>query len=333
MTHKIALIRTVAFALVAFRAAAVTPGPVGAASANEPSLRVHLPREVTVEKHLLNLGQVSVVRGDGPVATRAGKIGLGRLSLPGQKLVLDRPTILGRLASNGIPADQVRLTGAAAVTVRRRQEIIHGQEFIDVAQALLAQVRPSDAVVGSVALARPKDMIVPAEAHDVEVTPRVQAKAKRGVVTVRVTVVADGATVGTRDIPLRLRYRRHKVVTSKAVAEGAVLTPDNVKVESYVSDRPDPVGWKPPYGLAVVRALPAEAEVRPDLVRSPQPEVVIRRNETVVVRVERPGLLVSAVGIALQQARAGEPIKVRNTDSMRVIVCKVNPDGTVTPVF
>jgi flagella basal body P-ring formation protein FlgA len=299
----------------------------------DPLLQIHLPREVTVENNALNLGQITVVRGDGSVVARAGRIGLGRLALPGQRLVLDRPTILGRLASSGIPAERVRLTGAQAVTVRRRHEIIKGDEFIELAQAFLKQSRPSHAVAESVALGRPKDLIAPDQAESIEVTPRLVRDTARGLVTVRITVTADGQEVGVRSVPLRLRYHRYKIVTSQAVEEGTVLTPENVKIQSYVADRPDPAGWKPPYGLKTVRALPANVEVRPDMVRAAQPELVIQRNETVVVRVERPGFVVTAMGIALQQARAGEFVKVRNTDSLRVIVCKVNADGTVTPVF
>ena len=43
--------------------------------------------------------------------------------------------------------------------------------------------------------------------------------------------------------------------------------------------------------------------------------------------------MVTAVGMALQEGRTGECVKVRNTDSSRVIVCKVNADGTVEPVL
>ena len=78
-------------------------------------LQIHLPREIRVEKSQLNLGQISVVRGPNAMVAQAATVGLGRFSVPGQKLVLDRPTILSRLASSGIPATQVRFTGAEAV--------------------------------------------------------------------------------------------------------------------------------------------------------------------------------------------------------------------------
>jgi flagella basal body P-ring formation protein FlgA len=42
---------------------------------------------------------------------------------------------------------------------------------------------------------------------------------------------------------------------------------------------------------------------------------------------------VSASGKALQRGCAGEKIKVQNIDSNRIIVAKINEDGSVEPVF
>ena len=80
-------------------------------------------------------------------------------------------------------------------------------------------------------------------------------------------------------------------------------------------------------------ALAADQEIRADMVQSPEPAILVRRNEPVTIRIQRPGLTITAMGLALQEGRAGEPVKVRNADSSRVIVCKVNADGTVEPVL
>jgi flagella basal body P-ring formation protein FlgA len=42
---------------------------------------------------------------------------------------------------------------------------------------------------------------------------------------------------------------------------------------------------------------------------------------------------VTATGKAMEKGRLGECIKVKNIDSQRVILAKVNEDGTVEPVF
>jgi flagella basal body P-ring formation protein FlgA len=59
----------------------------------------------------------------------------------------------------------------------------------------------------------------------------------------------------------------------------------------------------------------------------------VKRNENVIIRIEKPGLSVTAVGKAMQEGRAGEVIKVRNVDSQRMILARVGEDGTVEPVL
>jgi len=309
----------------------VLPGAAGQSPA--VLLQIYLPREVTVQDGVLTLGQVSVVKGDPGLAATASKIGLGRLSVPGQKAVLDRPTILSRLASSGIEAQQVRLTGAETVTVRRHQKLLSAADFVAAGQTFLRQHPPGPGVSELLPTVKPKDLVLPGQPKDLQLTPRFVRSRVPGYVAVQVSVTADGQEVGAREIPFRVRYQSRRAVTVSEIPEGAVLTPENVKVETTVSDRPEATGWQPPYGLVAVRTLMTDTEIRREMVNAAPSSVVVRRNETVVIRVERPGLVVSAVGTALQEARAGEFVKVRNADSSRVIICKVNGDGTVEPMI
>jgi flagella basal body P-ring formation protein FlgA len=314
---------------------AVPPSVVAAVSDFDGDilLQVHLPREITVRDSLLNLGQVSVVRGAGPLVARVREIGMGRFSTPGQKVVLDRPTILSRLASCGIPPERIRLTGADAVTVRRQQEVLESEDFVETARQFLKQTASAPAVYEAIPLVRPKDLALTGQPEDIQLKPQLVGNTARGLVTVQVRVIAGGRDIGSRDIPFRLKYECRQAVTRSDIAEGTVLTSENVKIEKMVSDRPEPVGWKPPYGLLATRALPVNMEIRDDMIHSARSDVIVRRNRTVVIRIERPGLTVTAVGTALQEARTGETVKVRNEDSRRVIVCTVNPDGTVEPIL
>ena len=296
-------------------------------------LQVHLPREVTVQSNLLTLGQIAVLRGDATLAAAVARIGLGQLSAPGQKAILDRATILSRLASQGITSQQVRLTGAEAVAVRRQQKLISGDEFIEVGKTFLRQHPPGPSICETIPTVKPKDLVLPGQAADLQVTPRFVRTGARGFVTIQIAVTAEGKECGVRDVPFRLKYQCRRAVTAKEVPEGTALTPENVKVETMVSDEPEAANWRPPYGLVAVRTLAAETEIRGDLAGPAQSPVVVMRNETVVIRMQRPGLLVTATGLVLQEARAGEYVKVRNTDSGRVVVCKVNADGTVEPVL
>jgi flagella basal body P-ring formation protein FlgA len=301
--------------------------------AGTPLLQIHLPREVTVQDGLLTLGQIGVIRGEASEAAVAGKIGLGQLSTPGQRTVLDRATILSRLASYGISGEKVRLTGADVVAVRRFSRTLSSDELIEVGRAFLRQHPPAPSIAEMIPSARPRDLVLSNDVEDLQVTPRFSRSRTRGYVGVQIVVTADGKEVGIRDILFRLKYRSRRVLAAREIAEGTVLTPEDLSIETVASDRPEPAGWAPPYGLVVLRKVPANAELRTDMLRAAQMPVAVRRNESVMIRIEQPGLTVTALGVALQEGRIGEYVKVRNTDSSRVIVCKVNPDGSVEPML
>ena len=188
-------------------------------SAATSVLQVHLPREVTVQSNLLTLGQISVLRGDPALAAAVGRIGLGQLSAPGQKAILDRATILSRLASQGITSQQVRLTGAEAVAVRRQQKLISSEEFIDAGKTFLRQRPPGPSICEMIPTVKPKDLVLPEQAADLQVTPRFIRTAARGFVTIQIGVMVDGKECGVREIPFRLKYQCRRVVTLKVYAE------------------------------------------------------------------------------------------------------------------
>jgi flagella basal body P-ring formation protein FlgA len=81
------------------------------------------------------------------------------------------------------------------------------------------------------------------------------------------------------------------------------------------------------------RRLSADTVIRPGMVGPLKPQLLLKRNQSVVIQIEKLGLLVTAVGKTMQEGRVGEYIKVRNIDSQRVILARVNENGTVEPVL
>ena len=60
----------------------------GRSDANVPEnvwLQIHLPREVTATQSAFDLSQIAVVRGSSEWVNVAGRVGLGRISLPGRR--------------------------------------------------------------------------------------------------------------------------------------------------------------------------------------------------------------------------------------------------------
>jgi flagella basal body P-ring formation protein FlgA len=150
---------------------------------------------------------------------------------------------------------------------------------------------------------------------------------------VEIAVFAADRKVAVRDVLFALKYDCRQAVTKTDIAAGQTLGPENVEIQTRESNYPEPADWASPYGLVARHRLAANTVLRPHMVGTPESPTAVTRNQTVAIRVERPGLLITAVGKAMEDGKAGEFIKVRNVDSQRVILVKINADGSVEPVL
>jgi flagella basal body P-ring formation protein FlgA len=295
-------------------------------------LQVYLPRDITVKDNTILMGQIAVIRGPQALTDRAGEIAMGQIAA-GQEIVIDRQTLLSRLACNGIPASSVTLSGAEKITVKKQQRIIRGTEFIEQAKSFFEKNEPAGSVCQKTPVKVPADLVVPLEAKDVKLVCRLAQSNSTGQATVYVAVLVDGKEIDVRQVSFNLKYNCRAAAAAVDIPAGAVLGTDNIKIENAVSNSPEPADWKPPYGLIAKRRLAANTMIRADMTGSAKPATVVGRNQTVIIKIEKGGLLITAIGKTMQEACAGDYIKVRNADSQRIIVAKVNEDGTVEPVF
>jgi flagella basal body P-ring formation protein FlgA len=303
------------------------------ALADNTALRVHLPREVSVVSETLTLGHIGVCRSEDPsLAARAEQIAMGRAPLSGEALVVKRSTVLSRLASCGIDADHVRLTGAEAVTVGRREQVVSADKLLAEAEALLKKDQPGPAGCLWRLVRRPEDLPIRA-AKDVSLQATLLKDSPRGHVRVRVAAVAGENVLGATELAYRVMYPHREALAAEDMPAGTVLTAENVTVRASTSYRPQATDWSPPIGQITIRPVPAGTVLRDSMLRSAQPEVVIQRNQTVVMRIDGVGFTLRWLGLALEDGRAGEVIKIRNVDSRRVVSARVAYDGTVKPVY
>ncbi len=297
------------------------------------ALRVYLPREVTIKDNCLKLGQVGILRGNESIVAKASEISLGQISMPGQEIVVERSMILSRLACNGIAASKVVLAGAEKVRVKQQQRTIKGSDLIEAAKSFLEKNPPHSSVCQVHPVRVPKDLIIPGPGKDIKLTARLVPNSSGNQARVRITAVADGKKIGTREVAFALKHNRRIARALADIPAGAAITTENVKIEKTISNRPEPAGWKVPYGLIAKYRIAANSEVRATMTAPVESAIVIKRNQAVIIRFERPGLLVTAVGKTKQQGRVGECIKVLNISSGRVIFAKINEDGTVEPIL
>ncbi len=304
-----------------------------ASSKDDSALQIYLPREITINSDTPELGQVGIVRGDESLSAKASKITLGRISLPGQQITLDRRTVLSRLACNGIPSSIVSLTGAETVKVSREHQVIKGSRFVETALSFVKENPPDGSVCGFSPIGSPEDLVLPGSNQNINLVPCFGKSHVKTLVKIRIAAFSGDKEVGVREVIFRLKHTGHRAVTVVDIPRGAVISIENVKVENTISNYSEPDNWIAPYGLIAKRQLRTNTEIRPDMVGYPEPPVLLKRNQNVVIKIDRLGLLITANGKAVQEGKVGECIRVQNVDSRRIIMAKVNEDGTVEPVF
>ncbi len=312
-------------------AALLATGPPGEPVA--PVLRIHLPRVVAVQTGPLRLGAVAVIVGDDQaLVEKARAVAMGRSPWPRERIVLNRPTILGRLAASGIRAGDVKLTGAAEVAVVGKQTIVAPEQIHLCAEAHLRAHPPAPA--GSAwKLVRPAKELVLDASGPVELHARPGEGAPDHHVKVRVAARIGQKEMGATEVLFRLAYPTRRAVVTRPIEPGEMVTQQNARVETVLAAAPPEPSWTAPFGRVAVMPLREGTVIRPALVRSPTAPLLVRRGQSVVMRIEGPGFSITGLGQALQDGRAGDHVKVRNLDSKRVIVARVAFDGTVEPVF
>ena len=316
----------------------VSTGGRAAEKTKDNSLRIYLPREIVIEDNTLKLGQIGIIQGDESLAAKAGEIVLGRISVPGQEVTVDRQMLLSRLACSGIPASKVKLSGAERVKVRQKGRTIQADKFVELAKSFLGKnlgTSPLGAslICQSDLIRAPKDFILAGVHTDIKLVPRMLKSGAVNRTRIRIGVVVGGKEVGSREMSFRHKYEGHKVVALSEIPVGGVISRENVKVEKTISSYPEVANWSAPYGLIARRRIPKDVVLHSSMVGPVKPVILVKRNQNVVIRIQAGGLTITAMGRMVDEGAAGDFVRVRNVDSQRVIIAKVNEDGTVGPVL
>jgi len=306
------------------------------AEAPEPEpapVRIYIPRSVAAEGDVLRLGQITVVRcEDETLAAKVSAIPMGRGPWPTERIAFARQIILSRLATHGVAADRVRVTGAKAVSVVGRGQTVPAADIVARAEQFLKDSGAIPAGQWVRLASRPRRLVLN---HRGKVT--LMAALAKDSPPNHVAVLVLPARGSARGGPVKVLFRRiysgRRAVAAKEIAPGQTITADNTRVETVATEtRPDP-SWSPPYGLTATRRIKPGAVVHAAAARAKRQPALVRRNQNVTMRITADAFTITGTGVALQDGRAGESIRVRNIDSQRIITARVNGDGTVEPSF
>ncbi len=305
------------------------------AGSKTTGLKIYLLREVVAKDEMIDLATVGIVRGEDVAASTAGSVGLGKFSLAGQEIVIDRATILGRLASSGIDTTGIVISGAEQVKVRREEKAVSSDRFVEIAREFLVKRLKGISVCKITATSKPQGKVVGKKDKDFTLVPRMSKYSTASRPKVWVCFVLNGVEQGGCEVAFSLKYNCRRAVATVDIGVGSVLNAENVKIETRESPTPEGKGWVSPYGLIAKRAITKGTVVRSDIAGPAEMPVVIKRRQTVLVKVETMGFYVSSFGEAMEDGKVDQFIRVKMNSgrNARTIIGKVWSDGSVRPVI
>jgi flagella basal body P-ring formation protein FlgA len=152
----------------------------------------------------------------------------------------------------------------------------------------------------------------------------------RGPAMLRAEVLVAGKTQRVLTVTVDTRYYRPVLVATRAIRRGEAFAPDQVELaERDVTQQHD--GFYTDVaalaGLQARRPIPAGAIVGRD---RGEALPAIRRGDAVTLVVESRSMQIAAAGVAMQDAGLGQPIRVKNADSGKVLLGHVRDAHTVS---
>ncbi len=303
------------------------------AAEQDQSVRIYLPRSKVITAPNISLEDIAIITGMNRILSdKARAVKLGRAPFPGEKITLSRQVILAQLATSGIYSEYVKMTGAEQVQVRRDSSTIASDDFINSAEEFVKAKFANDEVVWKL-VRKPEGLNIAGKVKVELFCSELQSQAN-GQVRVIVDVIdkADGKNLGNRELLFDLKYRTQRVVATADIEQGQVVSAENGRLEATLVDRrPEEISL--PFGLKAIKRIQRGAVITNSMVFEPEPAVLVERNRTVRIKVVGPNWRITTIGLALQNGRCGDAIRVRNVDSKRIIIARVDKTGDVVPIM
>ncbi|MCD4823815.1 MAG: flagellar basal body P-ring formation chaperone FlgA [Phycisphaerae bacterium] len=298
---------------------------------NQTAVRIYLPRTKTITSAGLTMDDIAHISGrNGKLAAKVSALPMGRAPFPGEVLVLTRKTIQARLASEGFRPPKVLLTGAAEIRLSRNTNDYSSDDLANAATEYLQKRIASKGVFWRVSK-KPTPLYL-AKSNNCKLLMAIDEKSPAGHLRVIISAVAGKKTIASRMVHFKLTYQSQRVVAMRDISAGSAITPQNVKIESTIVERRPTGKWRSPFGGLTRKAIAKGAVISPNMLKAAKPVIRVKRNEAVLIAIRGKGWKITTRGVALQNGKIGDKIRVRNIDSKKIIIAKVDKSGEVIPL-
>lgn len=287
---------------------------------------ITVSRSVAVRSSQVHLGDVARLSGfDHETRARLAGIDLGPAPVVGTGRLLPRAFVTAALQDAALPVG-TRLSVPERLELTRASEVLSGDALSRAVEEKLRAALPRSTDVAEIRVPLLSDLKVP-QGSTYEI--KLSGVEGGGPITADVVVRDGEALVRSQRVAVRVDAVSTLVVADGELGRGQSIGPGEVRVLRVPQSRiPDDAirNVAELEGAQLRRPLKdGEAVTRRSLELLP----LVHRGDRVTMVAEGGGIRITAVGEALGSARRGDPVKVRNIDSQKIVSGRVTASQTV----
>jgi flagella basal body P-ring formation protein FlgA len=293
-----------------------------------PALEIAFKQSAQVDNAVIRLADVAECDENTPLAEALADQPVGQAPAPGETLVLRAQNIKQYLLSNqSLPGD-LTWSGPPTITISRTG-IAVGPERV---QAIIAEFINSNtrnlpkAEITFVPSALPLPFTLPKGDLSQEVIP----SNPNIIGSSRFSIIfkIDNRVVKNMSVRGKIEALAKVVVAAQPLKKGLIIGPQHLRMAAVdISDMTDPaLDAKDLIGMQLTRNLQADAPVLASMVEILP---VVKRGQKVKIAINSGPLHLTATGLAYNDGKLDQMIKVQNINSNKIILCRVTAPGLV----
>lgn len=290
--------------------------------------------QASVAGGTMTIGDIAAVEcSDSSLASSLKAVRLGVSPMPGSWRELEKEVILNQLQRSGYSLKDVKLLSPKFIKVYRKSQTISQPVLESRIRDFIAANAPwTSAEMDVTEVSQVRDLMIPE--GDLFIDVRLRGTGSYlGLTPFIADIHVDGKSVKQIVIQARIRVFRQAIVAINAIPNGQMISANDLELRRIDISTAKGKSFSK---LQDLSQMAAKTYIQAGQVITTShviPPILVKRGNVVSLEATSRGFQIRTTGIAQQDGRRGELIRVKNTSSKKIIDAKVTGSGRVEVLF